>query len=258
MKTRKKIVAMLLTLLVVCVLGSIFLTTLTTQSEDDSYRKIFNEKIEKWKEACRNNSKISLYSYSGPYIKTKEFGEIVELGIEYLPYMEEYIEDNNDIYASALVVAVHLNAKTYIDDESYSSKREWIEEWKKFKNQLPDRVEKIIKEMNETNDPEKLNELKKDMAENGVLVLPFILEDIKDGNENLADVVRIIFSSESRFCEGLKEVSKLHGDNYYEENIQNILSVDTSIPTDNDKDKWKKWINDFEKKNEKIKSLLKQ
>lgn len=44
MKTRKKIVAMLLTLLVVCVLGSIFLTTLTTQSEDDSYRKIFNEK----------------------------------------------------------------------------------------------------------------------------------------------------------------------------------------------------------------------
>lgn len=242
MKTKilnKKTVLSVISLLVISALGSSVILfaqhkdkeqqfILEMQSEEDEYRKVFDTKLQELIDYCRNDPKIGFSSYNGHLLETEKYKEIEHLGIEYLPYMIDHIEKNPDRYADALIVAVQKIAKTYIN-EGYNSPNEWIVLWNDYVKSIPQKVSEIKKEM-------KKNKSKKaDLVQFGVLAIPLILEDVKAGNEEMADVVRTILSSDlivpdEEIPENLKDKSILKS------------WVDDTVPKDNDKEKWNAWI----------------
>jgi len=112
---------------------------LETQSEEDEYQKVFDIKLQELIDYCANDPKIGFSSYNSPLLETEKYKEIENLGIEYLPYMLDYIEKNPGRYANALIFAVHKIAKTYVKDD-YASRDEWIVLWKNYVKSTPQKV----------------------------------------------------------------------------------------------------------------------
>jgi|GEM_PF-744576 len=248
MKTKnilsKKKVIPLIAILVISMLGGVVI--LAKQNKVDEKQKIFDKKVQEWIDYCRSQPEICFSSYNASSIETEQFKEIENLGIEYLPYMLKYIEENQGFNSSALIVAVQKNAKTYI--KNYSSPIEWRDGWNEYTKALPEKVQSIKEEIYKDNSKENVKMKKDELVKFGVLAIPLILEDVKAGNEEMADVVRTIVASDKM----VQDESILSD----KDKAKNKTWSDKTVPKDNDVSKWKTWIDANEGKYNKIKEQV--
>ena len=87
-------------------------------------------------------------------------------------------------------------------------------------------MQTIKSEMQKGNSPENIKAKKEELVKLGVPAVPFIMEEVKAGNEDMTEVVKA------------------------------IISDDTTLPADKDMSKWKNWANDNENKYKKIKDMV--
>ncbi|TYQ17725.1 UNVERIFIED_CONTAM: hypothetical protein Cloal_0087 [Acetivibrio alkalicellulosi] len=116
--------------------------------------------------------------------KDKTFKEIVKLGVEYLPEMLDRIEEDNAFKTGVLMDAFsrisNVDALKRID-VSEEGKKEWKQKCKDVMENAEQKVKNAKEKINNGDVESAKNEIK----ELGVFALPYVVDEIENGNKNM-------------------------------------------------------------------------
>ncbi|MFZ5988130.1 MAG: hypothetical protein ACOYWZ_13530 [Bacillota bacterium] len=221
MKTKKKIIlSSLLLVLLVIVTVSISLANLNT---DTVLRQEVDRRIQEWQDYCNQDILIaSEANIKGKYENDK-FEAIASLGPEYIPYLIEVIEKDSGITGYSLVAAVQRISKVSLKE--WDRTTVWLGMWNKHLKTVSIKINEL-KEAFKQNNTKNIELKMEDVKKLGIPAVPYLIQEIKSGNYYMVDALRA------------------------------IMSGDSSIPADNDKVKWEKWVKDNQNRFEGIKNLV--
>lgn len=145
----------------------------------------------------QNHTTLALSSNPYDYVNNiKEVENIVDLGYRALPYIEQNIDESegSGLMDYILAIAAEKIAKVDLKKNSktfWDTGNAFSQQWKKQLQQTPQEVNNIA------NSNLSVDEKIKSLETLGIPAIPFIIESVKEGNNELFPAIPLILGEES-------------------------------------------------------------
>ncbi|TYQ12975.1 UNVERIFIED_CONTAM: hypothetical protein Cloal_4018 [Acetivibrio alkalicellulosi] len=168
-----------------------FVESFVAWAEEDEWiakHKDSSNKLDKVMIKWIENKKLNQHKSNYEPDKCEIFKEIVKLGVKYLPEMLDRIEEDNTIQTGVLMDA--FSRITNVDvlkdiNVSEEGKKEWKQKCKDVMENAEQKVKNAKAKINNGDVESAKNEIK----ELGVFALPYVVEEIKNGNKKMESLV---------------------------------------------------------------------
>lgn len=174
----------------------------STEKQVESNLAKINANLQK---EIENRTPLSFSSNPYDYIKDSvEFQNIVNLGEDALPILEQKIDETPNSGLNDYILAIAAEKISKVDlkkkeESAWATGDEFSAKWKKHLKNIPAKVEQVVK--SEKSSEEKIKELQ----DLGTPALPFIVEQIASGNENIAPAVNDLIKGNNSIKVGPSE-----------------------------------------------------
>ncbi|EFM09648.1 conserved hypothetical protein [Paenibacillus curdlanolyticus YK9] len=164
----------------------------STERQVDDNLKTFNDRL---RQEIENKTALSFSSNPYDYIKgSVEFQNIIALGNDALPVLEQKIDESpgsglNDYLLSIAAEEISKVSLKRTGDSSWSTGDEFSVKWKSHLKAIPAKVEQIV------SSSKSADEKVSDLRELGTPALPFIVDQIEQGNVDIAPTVNALLNS---------------------------------------------------------------
>lgn len=176
--------------------------TASMEKQVDSHLADINKFIQK---QAVIRSEVSLSSNPYDFIKKNEdFNQIVKLGNDVLPILQEKIEksENNGLSEYILAIAIEEITKTNLksdEETTWETAKGFTQQWRAYLKNIPDEVERITSSEDET--VTKIQQL----VSLGTPAIPFIVDKIEAGQTDLIPALANLTSSSNLNTTNVKQ-----------------------------------------------------
>lgn len=136
----------------------------------------------------KNDPEKAMSSDPYDYIDNEYYNDMVLRGYSIIPIAMSKIDESkeNGLEQYIWAICVEDISKTYLKDikgYEWSNAKEWLEKWKQYLRNIPDKVEFIVNDKDHT-----IEEKKEILIGMGMMALPFIEDAIKANHEELIEI----------------------------------------------------------------------
>lgn len=177
---------------------------------DSEMSKIAAEKVKGWIDYYKADDKILLSGSPIAYIKNDKFEEIINLGPEYLPYVMKEIEKDPFAVSALWGLKDISKAKSLAIGESDG---QCVQLWNSYVNELPEKFNKLKKELYEASDSELIKQKTQEIVDLGYLALPLMADENNSKMDKvLMEFFKDNFNHKYYWVLGERELQKIDTD----------------------------------------------
>lgn len=171
-------------------IGTIFINQKTSSATERKIDTNFTLIAQKINKEITLSTELSTSSNPYDYIQDNpEFNEIISLGNDALPYLQERLSqsENNGLQEYIVAIAIERIARVDLkkkDSIQWETAKEFNSKWKKHLSSIPTAVDEISSNSKISPDEKRIL-----LSGLGTPAIPFILDKIESGNSELSPVI---------------------------------------------------------------------